>query len=88
MRIPQRLSADQARKNFSEMIDRAAFTDSTTIITKHGEDRAAVISVNDLRYYKALQDFIDNAEADKALADYETHGGVKWEDVKRELGID
>jgi prevent-host-death family protein len=41
-----------ARDHFSEIIER----DEPTIITRHGREVAAVISINDLHYYEELED--------------------------------
>ena len=84
----ERLTADQARKEFGKVIDKATYSDRAVVITKYGEDRAAVISIKNLEYYQALEDYVDYIEAEKRLADYEENGGISLEEIKKEFGID
>ena len=48
MTTARKISAKEAREEFSEIINQAAFGSKRTIITRHGKEVAAVISISDL----------------------------------------
>ncbi|MDO9556481.1 MAG: type II toxin-antitoxin system Phd/YefM family antitoxin [Coriobacteriia bacterium] len=85
-----RMSVADARKDLAEVINRAAYTRERTVITRHDDDVAAVISIDELRLLDALieryEDDIDIGEAHEALL--EAHeDNVAWGDIKREFGL-
>lgn len=85
-----RVSVAEARKEFSEILNRASYAHERTVITRHDQDVAAVISMDELRLLDALieryEDETDLADARTALlgAREETVG---WDSVKRDLGL-
>ncbi len=48
MNTARKISAKQAREEFSEIINQAAYAAKRTIITRHGKEVAAVIPISDL----------------------------------------
>ena len=85
-----RESVAEARKDFAEIVNRAAYRRERTIITRHEKDVAAVISMDELRLLEALieryEDEQDVAEAREALLEAR-EDSVAWETVKRDLGL-
>jgi len=51
--MPTELSADEARRAFRDLIDRAHYRDETTTITKFGHPWAAVVSAAQLSGLRA-----------------------------------
>ena len=98
------LSVVEARKNFSEIINRAAYARERFIIERRGKPMAAVISMNELRRYEEWEDTRDSQLLAKAidqssgefytieevLAEYEKATGVKvtLEELQRESEAD
>ena len=86
----KRVSVADARKDLAEIINRATFSHERTIITRHGTDAAAVISIDELKLLDAL---IEKWEDEQDLADaraamLEAHeDSIPWEDIKRELNL-
>ena len=76
-----------ARAQFSEIINRAAFGKERVTLTRRGNDIVAVVPIEDVKLLEALEDQIDLEEARAALAEAKKKGTVSWEKIKNELGI-
>ncbi|GAB2549846.1 type II toxin-antitoxin system Phd/YefM family antitoxin [Spirosoma aerophilum] len=83
--ILERSSAQDARKNLSEIIGKAAFGNQPTVITRSGKNAAVVISYEDYERFRELEDKYDGDLATKRLAS----GGKRYslDEVKTELGL-
>jgi prevent-host-death family protein len=85
-----RVSVAEARKDLAEIINRASYAHERTVITRHGSDVAAVISIDELRLLDALiekwEDEADLADAKLALLEAREEF-IPWEDIKREFGL-
>lgn len=85
-----RVSVADARKDLSEILNRAAYAHQRTIITRHDEDVAAVISMDELRLLDTLirlhEDKTDVEDACSALI--EAHEDtVAWDSIKSEFDL-
>ncbi|RYC71243.1 MULTISPECIES: type II toxin-antitoxin system Phd/YefM family antitoxin [Spirosoma] len=78
-------STQDARKNFSEIISKAAFAKEATIITRSGKNVAAVISFDDYEFYQQLEDKLDGELATARLA--KEGRRYSTEEVKARLGL-
>ena len=76
-----------ARAQFSEIINRAAFGKERVTLTRRGKEIVAVVPIEDVKLLEALEDKIDLEEARAALAETKKKGTVSWEKIKKELGI-
>lgn len=85
-----RVSVADARKALSEILNRAAYAHQRTIITRHDEDLAAIISIDELRLLDALiqmhEDKVDLADARSALMEARDDG-VAWDAIKSEFDL-
>ena len=85
-----RVSIADARKDFAAIVSRASFAHERTVITRHGADVAAIISIDELRLLDALiekwEDEEDIADANTALLEAR-EDAVPWDHIKREFGI-
>jgi prevent-host-death family protein len=79
------LTATQARRQLPEMLNRAAYGGERIAIERRGKVLAAVVPVEDLELLQRLEDEHGLREAKKAIRDYEKHGGIAWEDLKKQL---
>jgi len=88
---PIELSVSQARDQFSDAVNRAAFGGEITYVTRgRGHSRAAAIVPADLvEEYESLIDQDDGAIAARRLADIDAgHSQViPAEEVARDLGL-
>ena len=58
----------EARKQFSEILNRAAYAKERVVLTRRGKALAAVAPTEDIGALEAIEDRIAIEEADKALA--------------------
>ena len=78
-------TAQDARKNLSEIISKAVFANEATVITRSGKNVAAVIPYEDYERFCQLEDQIDGELAMKRLA--EENKRHSWSDVKAKHGF-
>jgi len=85
-----RRNISEARNEFPELVNRAAYANEPTIVSRRGKDVAAVISIAELRLLERLaqeeMDRIDIAAAEEALREAEEKGSRPLRDLMRELG--
>ena len=76
-----------ARAQFSDIINRAAFGKERVTLTRRGKEIVAVVPIEDVKLLEALEDKIDLEEARAALAESKKKGTMSWDKIKKELGI-
>ena len=76
-----------ARAQFSEIINRAAFGKERVTLTRRGKEIVAVVPIEDVKLLEALEDKIDLEEARAALAEANKKGTIPWQRIKKELGL-
>lgn len=85
------VTAEQARANLSDILNRAAYRNEPTILTRHGKGVAVVISIGDFelleRFVKKTEDKIDAEAIRQALKDFEAGDTISLDQLKDELGI-
>ena len=85
------ISAEEARNQFAEILNRAAYGHERTIVTRRGKRMAAIVSVEDLELLEAIldevEDRVDAEYCKKALKNLDLSQAVPWEDLKSELGL-
>jgi prevent-host-death family protein len=81
-----KLSASKARQDLSSVI-KGVRKGQRFLLSRHGEDVAAIVSVEDLELLQAIEDRCDARVARAALADAEKNGTVSWDQVRAELGL-
>lgn len=82
-----RLTTTEARKEFSAIVNRAAFGKERLVVHRRGKDLVAVVPVEDLILLESLEDALDLEDARKALADPKNRKRIPWERVKSKLGL-
>jgi prevent-host-death family protein len=85
MSEPKRIS--EARSEFSDLVNRAAYRHERVLITRHGKAIAAVVPAEDFELLEALEDRADLEAMSAALADPANAEPIPWEQVKAELGL-
>ena len=80
------LSVTEARERLAEIASRVRSPGERILLEERGTPVAALVSPSDLDALELFEDWLDGQDAVDALADYRVTGGVRWEDVKRDLG--
>jgi prevent-host-death family protein len=85
-----RLNVSKAREEFPDVVNRAAYGNERTIVSRRGKDLAAVIPMEDLRLLERLaqqeMDRLDIEDARAALKEAEEKGTISLRDLMRDLG--
>lgn len=86
-----RLNVSQARNEFPDLVNRAAFGNERTIVSRRGKDLAAVIPIDDLLLLERLSrqelDRIDIEDARAALQEAQEKGTIPLEVARERLGL-
>lgn len=79
------LSAGEARENFAEIVNEAAYGSTRTVLLKHKKPVAAVVPIADLELLQTLEDLIDVHEAKVALDETRAVGTKPLDQLIAEL---
>jgi prevent-host-death family protein len=79
-----KVSASEARQNFSDILSRAEYRGERVIVHRGKKAVAAVVPIEDVELLEKLEDEIDVAAARKALKDPRT---IPWEKIKKDLKL-
>jgi prevent-host-death family protein len=82
-------STVQARDQFSEVLNRAAFGKERVVLTRRGKPLVAIVPIEDLALLEELEDQRDAEDFRIALAAWEAgdQTTIPLDQVVRELGI-
>ena len=80
------LSVREARERLAEISRRTHSSGERILLEERGTPVAALVPPSDLEALQLLEDWLDGQDALDALAECRVTGGVRWEDVKRDLG--
>ena len=75
----------EARKKLAEIVNRVAYGKEPVVLTRRGEEIAALISMEELALLQLIEDHIDIEDARKALA--EPGKNIPGEKFWKELGL-
>ncbi len=81
------VSVSEARHDFAEIVNRAAYGGERVRVVRRGQAVAAIIPIEDLELLERLEDELDLEAAREALADPANAVPIPWEQVKAELGL-
>lgn len=82
----RRVSATDAKRDFSVTLNRVAFGGERLVLQRHDKDIAALVSIDDLRLLQELEDRLDAEAARQALR--ESDELVPYAQIREELGLD
>ena len=63
----KRITTADARKNFADIVNTVAYGKEPVVLTRHGQEIAALISIEELHLLQRIEDHIDIEDAKKAL---------------------
>jgi prevent-host-death family protein len=74
-----------ARKNFANIVNTVAYGKEPVVLTRRGQEIAALISIEELRLLQMIEDHVDIEDAKKALE--EPGENISADDFWKELGL-
>ena len=81
-------TATEARNNFSNVVNEAAYGSVRVVINKQGKKIVALIPYSDLELLEFLETRIDIEEAKQALEKSKTQEMDTLQNLKADLGMD
>jgi prevent-host-death family protein len=80
------VSATEARSKLSDLISQAQYSEERTILTRHDKPVAALVSMEDLKALRKLEDATDVARAQESIEDARKNRGTKpLDEFRKEL---
>jgi antitoxin Phd len=80
-----KVSTADARKNFANIVNKVAYGKEPIVLTRRGQDVAALVSIDELELLQQIEDHIDIEDAKQALA--ESGENIPAEEVWKQLGL-
>lgn len=80
-------TAKEIRDNFADLAGRTAYGGERIVITRHGKEFVALISIEDMRLLEELEDYVDNMKADAAIRDSEGKRTIPLSEVKEKFRV-
>jgi antitoxin Phd len=80
-----KISTADVRKNFSNIVNRVSFGKESIILTRRGEEIAALVAIEELRLLEELEDRLDIADAVQAMK--EQGDDIPAEQFWKKLGL-
>jgi len=77
------LTVAEARDQFAEILNRAAYGKERIVVMRRNKKMAALVSIEDLAILEALEDKQDAKEAQKILA--KPMAPIAWDKIKSDL---
>lgn len=74
-----------ARKNFADIVNTVAYGKEPVVLTRRGQEIAALISIEELQLLQRIEEHIDIEDAKKALE--EPGGNISADEFWKELGL-
>ena len=79
------MTTAEARKNLADVLNRVAYTRERVVVTRHGREIAAIVSMEDLSLIERLRTLLDQKEVADALDELEAGESVSWGALREEL---
>ncbi len=79
------ITTADARKNFADIVNTVAYGKEPVVLTRRGQEIAALISIEELQLLRKIEDHIDIEDAKKALE--EPGENISADEFWKELGL-
>lgn len=79
------ISTAEARKNFADVVNKVAYGKDPIVLTRRGQEVAALVSIDEFELLQQIEDRIDIEDAKKALA--EPGNNISSQEVWKQLGL-
>ncbi len=80
-----KISTADARKNLADIVNKVAYGKESIVLTRRGQDVAALVSIEELELLQQIEDYIDIEDAKKALQG--SAENIPAEEVWKQLGL-
>ena len=79
------ITTADARKNFADIVNKVAYGKESIILTRRGQEIAALISIEELKLLQKIEDIVDIEDARKSLE--ELGDNISAQEFWKHLGL-
>lgn len=83
----KQITTAEARKNMSELLNRAAYGKERFVVTRHGKELVAIVPLEELTLLDRLRGLLAKREYEAALEEVERAGTRPWDEVRKDLEL-
>jgi len=80
-----KISTADARKDFANIVNKVAYGKESIVLTRRGQNIAALVSIEELELLQQIEDYIDIEDAKKALESHEEN--IPANEIWKQLGL-
>ena len=84
--MPITITTADARKHFADIVNKVAYGNEPIVLTRRGQEIAALISMDELELLQQIEDHIDIEDAKKVLA--EPGENISAQEFWKQLGLE
>ena len=84
--MPTTITTADARKHFADIVNKVAYGNEPIVLTRRGQEIAALISMDELELLQQIEDHIDIEDAKKVLA--EPGENISAQEFWKQLGLE
>jgi prevent-host-death family protein len=81
------ITTAEARRNMSELLNRAAYGKERFVVTRHGNPLVAIVPLEEATLLDRLRALLARKDFEAALQEMEQSGTRAWDDVRRDLEL-
>ena len=80
------VTAKQLKDSPAEVLGRVQYGHERILVTRHGKEVAAMVSIEDARLLESLEEFLDVRDALAAIEEAEREGAISLAELRSSLG--
>ena len=84
---PSLFGLARMQRELSEIVGRCAYGGDRFVVKRHGKPLAAIVPIEDMYVAQYVEDQLDSAEYERALAAGELEKTRPWSEIKAQLGL-
>lgn len=81
------VTAKQLKDSPAEILSRVQYGHERVVVTRHGKEVAAVVSIDDARLLERLEEVLDVHDALAAIDEAEREGTISLAELRERLGL-
>lgn len=81
------ITAADARREWSDLLNRVGFGKERVVVTRHGKPLAALVPVEDLGLLERVRGLLRGRDVRGALKEVAELGAVPWDALRSELDL-